>query len=148
MDLSQLFERYPYIREGVTAAAVIFVNLCALVILIAARRERRFDDRHWAKESKRLMLACGDRIFPLSAAEIVIGRHPSADIRFPDSEISRFHALLTLSNGTWTIWDIGAQNGITVNNRRISGSCPLRAGDAVIIGKRRLTVIRGAKRSV
>ena len=44
MDLTVLFERYPFFREAATAFVVIFVDICALVILIAAGRERRRDE--------------------------------------------------------------------------------------------------------
>ena len=52
MDIQEIFRQYPYFREAATAFVVIFVNICALVILIAAGRERRRGDRRWAKESK------------------------------------------------------------------------------------------------
>ena len=148
MDLTALFERYPYLREALTAFAVIFVDFCALIILVAAGRQRRRGDRNWAREGRGYMLAMGTTFFPLGAAEILIGRHPAADIRFDDNEISRFHALLTLSNGQWTIEDIGAQNGVLVNGRRITQPRTLRQNDQIQIGKRRLTVVRGTGKDV
>lgn len=148
MDLTPLFEQYPFLREGATAFVVIFVDICALMILIAAGRERRHGDRRWAKEGKGYMLACAGELYPLGAAEILIGRHPSADICFPDTEISRFHALLTLSNGRWHIEDIGAQNGVIVNGRRISQPCRLHQHDTIMIGNRRLTVVKAAGKGV
>lgn len=147
MDLSELFQQYPYLREALTAFTVIFVDLCALVILITAGRERRLEDKSWAKEGRGYMLLCEGQIFPLGAAEILIGRHPCADIRFSDSDISRFHALLTLQNGEWVIEDLGAQNGVTVNGTRITTALPLRRGDVIGIGNRELAVIKGSERS-
>ncbi|MBQ5334968.1 MAG: FHA domain-containing protein [Oscillospiraceae bacterium] len=144
MDYSTFLNNDPLLRAGLTAAAVIFVDLCALVILIAASRERRHGDRRWAQESRGLMLVCGDTAYPLGAAEIVIGRHPSADIRFRDSEISRFHAILTLSGGSWQIEDLSG-NGVTVNGKRIEAPCILRRNDVIGIGRRKLTVMRGKK---
>ncbi|MCQ2418024.1 MAG: FHA domain-containing protein [Oscillospiraceae bacterium] len=143
VDLSPLFEQYPLLREAATAFAVIFVNFCALVILIAAARERRRGDHRWIKEGKGYMLSCGSECYTLGAAEILIGRHPCADIRFDDKEISRFHALLTLSNGKWHIEDIGAHNGVIVNGVRIQQRCRLHQNDVITIGKRHLTVIKG-----
>ncbi|MBR5405448.1 MAG: FHA domain-containing protein [Oscillospiraceae bacterium] len=144
MDLSKLLSNDPLLRAGLSAAAVIFVDLCALVILIAASRERRHSDRRWAHENRGFMLACGENLYPLGAAEIVIGRHPSADIRFRDGEISRFHAILTLSAGNWQIEDLSG-NGVTVNGRRIDAPCILHRNDVIGIGRRKLTVIRGKK---
>ena len=142
LDFQPLFEQYPYIREAATAFVVIFVNLSALMILLAAGRERRRGDRRWLKESHGYMLACQGTVYPLGAAEVLIGRHPSSDICFPDNEISRFHALLTFSDGRWRIEDVGAHNGVMVNGKRITEPCTLHQNDIITVGKRRLTVIK------
>ena len=146
MDLTPLFAKYPFLREAATAFVVIFVDIVALVILLAAARERHRGDRGWAMEGHGFMLACEGKVYPLGAAEILIGRHPYADIRFSDSEVSRFHALLSLSGGKWQIEDIGAQNGVAVNGHRISKPCTLHHRDAIMIGKHRMVVIRGTER--
>lgn len=149
MDVPALFEKFPYLREALTAFAVIFVDVCALLILAASRRERRRGSKSWAKESHSYMLQCGQNLYSLSAAEILIGRHPCADIHFPDNEVSRFHALLSLCDGTWIIEDLGAQNGVLVNSRRITQPCRIRRGDVVTVGKRQLTVVKAShERSV
>lgn len=145
MDFTSFFEQYPFFREAATAFVVIFVDVVALVILIAAGRERRRGDRRWAKEGKGYMLVCRGELYPLGAAEVLIGRHPSADIRFPDEEISRFHALITFANGRWQIEDAGAPNGVYVNGHRITKPCTLHRNDAIVIGKRRLTVIKAER---
>lgn len=145
MDLTPLFEQYPFFREAATAFVIIFVDLCALVILIAAGRERRRGDRRWAKEGKGYMLVCRSELYPLGAAEVLIGRHPSADIRFPEEDVSRFHALITFANGRWQIEDIGSPNGVIVNGVRITKPCTLHRNDAVQIGSRRITVIKAER---
>ena len=145
MDFTSFFEQYPFFREAATAFVVIFVDLSALVILIAAGRERRRGDRRWAKEGKGYMLTCAGTLYPLGAAEVLIGRHPSADIQFPDEEISRFHALITFANGRWQIEDIGAHNGVIVNGHRITKPCTLHRNDAIKIGNRRLVIIKAER---
>jgi len=145
MDLTQFFAQYPNLRELLTAIAVIFVDICGLTILVSAVRERRHGDANWRREGHSLMLRCGEDVFPLGAAEIVIGRHPASDIRFLDADISRFHALITLSNGKWCIEDLGGVNGVTVNGGRIREPRVLHASDVIVIGKRKLTVIKGRK---
>lgn len=147
MDLSQFFSQYPNMRELLTAISVIFVDICGLMILISAVRERRHGDALWTREGHSLMLRCGEDVFPLGAAEVVIGRHPASDIRFQDADVSRFHALISLSNGKWHIEDLGASNGVTVNGTRIKEPRVLHSSDIIGIGSRKLTVIRG-KRSV
>ena len=72
---------------------------------------------------------------------------PSADICLPDAEISRFHAILTLSGGRWQIEDLRSGNGVLVNGKRITEPCRIKKDDEIRIGRRTLTVIRGAERS-
>ena len=145
VDLSQFFSQYPNLRELLTAVAVIFVDICGLVILMSAVRERNHGDALWTREGHGLMLKCGQDVFPLGAAEVVIGRHPASDIRFTDPELSRFHALITLSNGKWRIEDLGGANGVTVNGTRITAPKTLHTSDVIVIGKRKFTVIKGKR---
>ena len=148
ITITEWFTQYPALREGLTAFAVIFVDLCALAILLAAKRERNHSDRHWAKETHGLMLQSGEEYYPLGSAEILIGRHPAADIRLDDPEISRFHALLTFSNGQWHIEDVSSGNGIKVNGACMTKSRVLRNQDVIAIGKRRMRVVRGDGKDV
>ena len=145
MDLSQFFAQYPNLRELLTAIAVIFVDICGLMILVSAVRERAHGDAIWMREGHGLMLKCGEDVFPLGAAEVVIGRHPAADIRFLDADMSRFHALISLSGGKWSIEDLGGANGVTVNGTRIQAPRVLHPSDVIIIGTRKFTVIKGKK---
>lgn len=146
MGAAELFGGFPYLREALTAIVVIFVDICALTILIAAGRERRRGDRSWAKESCGLMLVSGDNVYPLGAAELLIGRHPAADIYFGDNDISRFHALISLRGGVWQIEDVGAQNGVMVNGQRIVEPVKLHRNDIIAIGGHRLTVVKGSRK--
>ena len=79
------------------------------------------------------MLTCAGTLYPLGAAEVLIGRHPSADIQFPDEEISRFHALITFANGRWQIEDIGAHNGVIVNGVGYGAAVVKKVGSASFI---------------
>ncbi len=75
--------------------------------------------------------------YPLVCDEILIGRHASADIRLPDISVSRYHAMLTVSNGVWVITDIGSKSGVFVNGNLIKQAV-LRENDTINIGVRRL----------
>lgn len=79
--------------------------------------------------------------YPLGCDEILIGRHASADIRLPDLSVSRYHALMTVSNGIWTITDIGSKSGIFVNGNLVK-SVQLRENDVIKLGNRRLVFKR------
>lgn len=79
--------------------------------------------------------------YPLNCDEILIGRHASADIRLPDISVSRYHAMLTVSEGVWVIKDIGSKSGIYVNGNLVKEAA-LRENDLINIGVRRLVFRR------
>lgn len=142
-SVTEFFQNGQNLGELLSVFIVVFVDFCALMILLAAGRERKRGDEIWAKEAKGYMLSEHGTIYPLGAAEIIIGRHPSADIRFSDKEISRFHAILTLSDGRWHIEDLGSGSGTYVNGVRIKTPRTLHRDDEIRIGRRSLRVIKG-----
>jgi serine/threonine protein kinase len=87
-----------------------------------------------------------ERRIPLAGPELLIGRrsetygiHPEIDLIGPprDPGIHRKHAkLVSAPDGTWTVVDLGTENGITVNGRDIpkGDSVPLRPGDRIHLG--------------
>ncbi len=87
-----------------------------------------------------------ERRIPLTGTEVLIGRRsksrgiePEIDLIGPpvDPGVSRMHAKLILApDGSWTVVDLGAENGITVNGKDVhSGdSVPLRPGDRIHLG--------------
>jgi serine/threonine-protein kinase len=97
-----------------------------------------------------------ERRIPLSGAEIRIGRRsvskgiePEIDLIGPprDPGVSRLHAkLIPAPDGTWTVVDLGTENGITVNGRDVpsGNSVPLRPGDRIHLGAwTKITITRG-----
>jgi serine/threonine protein kinase len=96
------------------------------------------------------------RRIPLQGAEVRIGRRsasmgikPEIDLMGPprDPGVSRQHAkLIPAPDGTWTIVDLGTENGITVNGRDVParGSVPLNPGDRIHLGAwTKITITRG-----
>jgi hypothetical protein len=69
----------------------------------------------------------------LSTGRNVIGRGTEADIRLPDTGVSRKHVDVVLEGGTATAEDLGSTNGTLVNGRRITRQ-PLVDGDVIRIG--------------
>ncbi len=69
----------------------------------------------------------------LSTGRNVIGRGTEADIRLPDTGVSRKHVDVVLDGGTATVEDLGSTNGTLVNGRRVSRH-PLSDGDVIRIG--------------
>lgn len=146
MDFSQFFADTPAVRDAVTAFVVIFTDFCALMILLAASRERKRGDRLWATEGRGFMLSAAEQLYPLGAAEILIGRHASADIRLYDQDVSRFHALLVLQDGSWRIEDLDSAGGTYVNGTRIRAPRVLHQNDKIRIGSSTFTVVKGSEK--
>jgi hypothetical protein len=69
----------------------------------------------------------------LSKGRNVIGRGTEADIRLPDTGVSRKHVDVILDGGTAIAEDLGSTNGTLVNGRRITRQ-PLADGDVIRIG--------------
>ena len=148
MTVTEFLQELPNLREFLSVFVVVFVDFCALMILVASGRERRRGDKNWAQEARGYMLSERGSLYPLGAAEILIGRHAGADIRLADDEISRFHALLTLSDGRWHIQDLGSTSGTFVNGERVQSVRTLHKGDEIRIGRRRLQVVKGSGKVV
>jgi hypothetical protein len=72
--------------------------------------------------------------------ETTIGRSPDCGIFLDDVTVSRKHAVLRKTNGTFTIEDQGSLNGTFVNRKRVE-SAELGDGDELQIGKYRLTFL-------
>lgn len=119
---------------AVSAAAL---DLCILVLIIASYREKSSDKKRWRSVSADMEIADSNRVFPLSCDEILIGRHASADIRLSDLSVSRYHAMLTVADGVWTITDIGSKSGVYVNGTLIKER-RLHENDVITLGSRRL----------
>jgi FHA domain-containing protein len=69
----------------------------------------------------------------LSTGRNVIGRGTEADIRLPDTGVSRKHVDVVLDGGVAVVEDLGSTNGTLVNGRRITRQ-PLSDGDVIRIG--------------
>lgn len=72
---------------------------------------------------------------------IIIGRSEKADIRLNDSKVSREHTEITRVGENWVATDLGSQNGILVNDKKVTQKS-LSEGDKLIVGQ---TVFKFAK---
>jgi len=70
----------------------------------------------------------------LGSAGAVLGRSREADIVVDDANVSRKHAEIRPSGGSWTVRDLGSTNGVKVNGRRIEGAQSLKPGDVIELG--------------
>jgi pSer/pThr/pTyr-binding forkhead associated (FHA) protein len=71
--------------------------------------------------------------YVLIGNRIVIGRSEKADIRLLDTKASREHAEVTKVGNGWFATDLGSQNGVVVNDRKITQQA-LAEGDKLIVG--------------
>jgi Protein of unknown function (DUF3662)/FHA domain len=85
------------------------------------------------------VLRLGGRTELLGADGGVIGRSRDCDVTVEDPNISRHHAEIRPSGGSWIVRDLGSTNGVKVNGRRIQGPQSLKPGDVIELGTSRLT---------
>ncbi len=74
------------------------------------------------------------KVYYLIGKRVIIGRGETADIQIADTKISREHAELSFANNGYTITDLGAQNGIIVNDTKIKQK-KLEEGEKIVIGQ-------------
>lgn len=74
----------------------------------------------------------GDTYF-LRGNRLVMGRSESVDIPIYDNKCSREHAELTRVGGSFVITDLGSQNGVLINDQKITQKT-LDDGDKIIVG--------------
>jgi hypothetical protein len=75
----------------------------------------------------------------LGTGGAVLGRSREADIVLDDVNVSRKHAEVRPSGGSWVVRDLGSTNGVKVNGRRIDAPQSLKPGDVLELGTSRAT---------
>ncbi len=121
----------------ISAVSAGILTLCVSIIFLVSYNEKKHARQYWNKISGFMELAESNVSYPLKCDEILIGRHASADIRLPDLSVSRYHAILTVSEGVWTITDIGSKSGVFVNGNLVKQRV-LYENDVINLGNRRL----------
>jgi pSer/pThr/pTyr-binding forkhead associated (FHA) protein len=79
-------------------------------------------------------------VVPLVRDEITIGRKEGNTIRLTERNISRKHAKLRRSNGSFLLEDLQSFNGVKVNGKKIGNETKLAAGDQILIGDYQLAL--------
>ena len=69
----------------------------------------------------------------LTGNRVIMGRGETADIQVLDIKSSREHAELILNNGRYIVTDLASQNGLIINDLKITQHS-LIDGDKIIIG--------------
>lgn len=77
----------------------------------------------------------GSHAIELTDNRVVIGRADDADARLPQSEISRYHAIVFRQGGRTWATDAGSVNGTSVNGTPVhTKPVPISAGDELTLG--------------
>jgi len=80
------------------------------------------------------------QVFQVPVGTTKVGRELDSDLTLPNTSVSRQHALLTWDEQYLIVEDQQSQNGVLVNNKRLSKTS-LDLGDVITIGKFNLEVI-------
>ncbi len=81
------------------------------------------------------------RIFPIDAAQLIVGRSHRAEVNLDDDSISRSHCRILRVGVEFIVEDMGSSNGTYVNDERIT-RVSLKEGDKLRVGE--TTVLRYA----
>jgi len=73
------------------------------------------------------------KVYYLLGKRLIIGRGETADIQIVDTKISREHAELSFADNGYTITDLGAQNGVIVNDTKVKQK-KLVDAEKIVIG--------------
>ncbi len=84
----------------------------------------------------KLILSSGSpKEFELTRPEVVIGRDPNVDLTISSPAVSRRHVRLTREADGYVLEDLGSSNGTYVNDQKLVGRRPLKAGDQIRLGQ-------------
>jgi serine phosphatase RsbU (regulator of sigma subunit) len=86
--------------------------------------------------------------FSIDKDVVSIGRSKRNDLVLPDQWLSRHHAEIRKSNGSYTIADLESRNGTYVNGQRIDGMIALNNTDVITLGDQTLKFLNETSGSV
>lgn len=86
--------------------------------------------------------------FSLDKDVISIGRSKKNDLVLADQWLSRHHAEIRETNGSFSIADLESRNGTYVNGQRIDGTVVLKNTDVITLGDQQLKFLDEASGSV
>ena len=78
----------------------------------------------------------------LAEGEHIVGRTLQAAVWLESESVSRRHALITVTDTSATIEDLGSKNGTAIGSRRITTAAPIAPGDRLRVGSVVVTVHR------
>lgn len=132
--------------ENLTIAAALILMVMTTVFIFSKAIRENITERKKINSINHQMFLIDDEVYyPLNADEIIIGRHSAVDIRFSDMYVSRYHAIINVCNGTWSITDLNSSYGTFVNGQRVAHK-RIYDNDEIQIGNRILIFREKSKR--
>src|SRR5450432_2417610 len=83
------------------------------------------------------------RIYWLTATSMVIGRSSKCEIQIDQESISRNHAKIVNSGGSFLVRDLGTTTGTYVNDEVVEAERALRERDLIKVGRTIFKFFRG-----
>ncbi len=80
------------------------------------------------------------RRYRLGEGEYVIGRRSDCQIFVPDMRVSRQHARLWREGESWTLEDLGSNNGTFINGQKLKKATSIRNDDEITIANNKIRV--------
>lgn len=102
-----------------------FCAQCGTKVHFAAPMSGRFVRMNGTQQNRRI---------DIPGPVCVLGRDPSATIRFEEESVSKQHARLTCDGDRFEIEDLESSNGTFLNGRRVRGKGEIKTGDLLRLG--------------
>ncbi len=109
-----------------------------MVYSTAERLREPLEERAQARQSRAVIVVEGRRVV-VGPSGAVIGRSRDCDVVVDDPNVSRRHAEVRPSGGSWIVGDLGSTNGVRVNGVPVRRPQALASGDRVELGTIALT---------
>ena len=84
-----------------------------------------------------LVVASGSRagqVVPIVGNRFTIGRADDCNLKPRSELISRYHCEVFTEDGEVFVRDMGSKNGVFLNERQITETCPIKNGDKLAVG--------------
>jgi len=119
--------------------ALLLVN-AGLVVALVMRRKRPTPGAQKVAASIKVIYRDGGRkTFVIREARTTIGRADDNSLVLHDPDVSSYHAEIVISEGSFTLRDLGSANGTFLNGERIDEAAVYQ-GDEIVAGSTRLII--------
>ena len=114
-----------------------FLALWVLARCVRSMLREKYEPEIWGY----VLDGDGDRVFPLTHWENLLGRTRSADVSLTDPSVSRVHAVLIRNDrGLWRLYDTFSRGGAWVNEKNAEDEegAVVRSGDTIALADKEL----------